>query len=550
MKQRWRQLNVLIQNKKSHSEKIEIKNTEFLTHYKGILSAHTTVSPSTYKHTFIDNTASLYHCTENEILGYFNSFKDKHTRQTNDIPMFLWRKICETVVSPLTCLVNQMIDSASFPDSLKHADIIPIFKKGARDNPANFRPVANLHNLSKIFENVILHRIKIFAEKENILPENQFGFRKGHSTKDAVMTLFLEIEKNVTQGFKTCCIFLDFSKAFDCVNHRKLLSILSNFGFRGHFHTLIKSYLQDRNFRIKSNNSFSNYSPILNGVPQGSALSPLLYSIYVAEFSKISTNIIQYADDTTILIRYTDLIQLQREIIRIGDNILSYLKTLGLVLNSTKTDILLFGEKHIHSLNFLNASIESKTETKFLGIQVSTTKNFDFHILRTIIPNIRKLFPVFSFISKYLVKHSLPHIFKAFIYPHILYALPFILNSHQVIMHKLSRTFNQGLKILFRLPFMYPSQKLPLKTHIPCLSSLIQKHVLSYAYLIYHKQAPKLPSSYFTRSTRNKFILKGPKTQLSLHNKIASSWNQLPNNIKSSNSHSIFKKNIKSLYCV
>ena len=144
---------------------------------------------------------------------------------------------------------------------------------------ANYRPFNILRNLSKIFERVLLSRMTNFIDKHYILPDHQFSFRANHSTKDAIFSLMLKIEKNLLENKKTCCIFLDFSKAFDTVHHETLLSILHSLGFRGHFYNILADYLSGRHFRVKLNGTFSQYSPISQGVPQGSIISPLLYCL-------------------------------------------------------------------------------------------------------------------------------------------------------------------------------------------------------------------------------------------------------------------------------
>ena len=118
-----------------------------------------------------------------------------------------------------------MLSSGIFPDIFKQADIIPIFKRGKSDNAKNFRPIAILHNLSKIFENILYTRMLEFADANEILPSNQFGFPKNFSTKDAIFYLFSLIEDNTARNLKSCVVFLDLSKAFDMVNHLSLIHI-------------------------------------------------------------------------------------------------------------------------------------------------------------------------------------------------------------------------------------------------------------------------------------------------------------------------------------
>ena len=142
---------------------------------------------------------------------------------------------------------------------------------GNHDDVKNFLPVAVLHNLSKIFESVLLRRMLLFVERSSILSPTQFGFRKGFSTKDAVFFLFTLLENIKIQNRKSCVIQLDLSKAFDTVSHDKLISILTSLGFRGHFTKIIISFLSNRKFQIRCNDKYSNYMKICTGVPQGAS---------------------------------------------------------------------------------------------------------------------------------------------------------------------------------------------------------------------------------------------------------------------------------------
>ena len=435
----------------------------------------------------------------------------------------------------------------NFPKIFKYADIIPIHKKGDKKLLNNYRPIATLHNLSKVFENIILNRILDFCDKFDLLPAQQFGFRKKHSTKDAILNLFLQIETNFNNNKKSCCIFLDLSKAFDTVVHEKLLDILFQLGFRGVFGNLIRSYLSERFFRVKVNSSSTIFKRVLCGVPQGSILSPILYTLYVHKLSSLSNTIIQYADDTTIIIPFSTIQDLLISLQCTSTEIDSFMNDHGLKINVQKTEIVLFGEKKTHQFSFLNDIIISSTFTKFLGLYISADLKFDHHIEKTIIPNIRKHFHIFYHISGYLDKHSKYIVFNAFICPLITYATPFLLNSSKGAWGKLNKTYNRAIKILFHLPTLTPTNQLPHLTNISSLSSLIKIHSLSYTHRIFHFKCPLIICKLFTRSVRSNFILKSHSGYQSLHNTIAEIWNVLPSNCKAEMNKNKFKHTVYSL---
>jgi retron-type reverse transcriptase len=159
---------------------------------------------------------------------------------------------------------------------------VPLHKNKERDQVTNYRPISLLPSISKVYEKIIHKRIVGFMENQNILNPRQFGFRKQHSTSNAITVL----TKDVLLGFErreyTLAVCCDLSKAFDTLNHDLLLNKLYRYGIRGLGLKLVCSYLQDRSMFVKNGNESSNtYNVPKYGVPQGSVLGPLLFNIYV-----------------------------------------------------------------------------------------------------------------------------------------------------------------------------------------------------------------------------------------------------------------------------
>ena len=183
-----------------------------------------------------------------------------------------------------------MLETGVFPDKLKVAKVIPLFKKGDPTLLTNYRPISLLLSLSKIFEKVIYQQLYAYFENSNLFFKGQYGFRKGHSTEMASLELVDRILSFMDNGDTPIGIFLDLSKAFDTLNHNILLHKLKHYVLSKNSTGLIKNYLENRTQYVNFDNVDSDHQKISTGVPQGSILGPLLFLIYVNDRHNSSPN--------------------------------------------------------------------------------------------------------------------------------------------------------------------------------------------------------------------------------------------------------------------
>ena len=206
-------------------------------------------------------------------------------------------------------IFNMSFSSGKIPDSWKVADVVPLHKKGAKDKRDNYRPVSLTSIPCKVCEKIIRqHLVEFWITKDILIPE-QFGFMKGKSCLSQLLTVFHDWSSNRNSGLSTDVVFLDFSKAFDSVPHERLLLKLHSYGIRDPLLSWVRSFLTNRQQRVVVRGSYSSWTPVLSGVPQGTVLGPVLFIIYINDITRNLTSQCKlFADDMKVykVLRNTD----------------------------------------------------------------------------------------------------------------------------------------------------------------------------------------------------------------------------------------------------
>ena len=198
-------------------------------------------------------------------------------------------RLCDdSLVLPLRLLFSNILRTSSFPILWKLANVTPVFKKNDKQLIKNYRPISLLPLFSKIFEKILFNKIYEHLNQNNLITHNQSGFRPGDGCINQLLYLVSEIYESFEcpDNLEVRAVFLDISKAFDKVWHEGLIFKLKQNGIRGNLLNFFISYLSHRHQRVGINGSYSEYSKIESGVPQGSVLGPLLFLIYTNDLEK------------------------------------------------------------------------------------------------------------------------------------------------------------------------------------------------------------------------------------------------------------------------
>ena len=280
---------------------------------------------------------------ENEVLKQIQALKIKKSPGHDDIKPSIIKASYSLLVKPLTYIYNLSFYSGVVPDIWKIAKVIPIFKSGDRSDTNNYRPISLLSCFEKIMERLLAKRILSFVRKHKILYRLQFGFREGHSTTHALLELLEKIYTNLDDGKFCVGIFLDLSKAFDTIDHSILLTKLKHYGLRGKICEWFASYLSNRKQYTFANGTSSSYGLIQKGVPQGSVLGPILFTLYVNDMPNAATLEPRlFADDTNIFNFGDNLQNLSQQTNLELEKLNEWLKANKLKINTGKTNFCLF----------------------------------------------------------------------------------------------------------------------------------------------------------------------------------------------------------------
>ena len=318
-----------------------------------------------------------------DVYHHLTSLQSHKAPGPDNIPPMLLKIASSEISLSLTLIFNASIHQGQLPYDRKQANVVPVFKKGSRAQPTNYRPISLTSVICKTLERIIHAHILSHLNYHNILCDQQHGFRPKRSCESQLITTINDIAKTLDAGFQTDVIFLDLSKAFDKVPHHRLCAKLKHYGIRGPILTWIHDFLSNRHHRVILDGNFSDIHPVISGVPQGTILAPLLFLVYINDLpTSIKCNVRLYADDAMLystIHTLTDCISLQQDL----NTLFHWATTWNMSFNPDKCEYMKITLKHntiSYNYTMSNAKIKEVSTAKYLGVTINNHLTWSNHI--------------------------------------------------------------------------------------------------------------------------------------------------------------------------
>jgi hypothetical protein len=473
---------------------------------------------------------------------------------------------CDCLVEPLLHIVNLSFIHGTFPDDLKVAQVVPLYKKGSPMELGNYRPISLLPLFSKVFEKLIHKRIMKFVEDNSILSPHQFGFQSGKNTSMALISAVHKIVEVLEEGHVALGVLLDFQKAFDTVQHNILLRKLNKYGIRGAPLDLITSYLSGRHQRVLYNGTLSEYKLVTCGVPQGSVLGPLLFLLYINDVTNVSPilHFVLFADDTNVFIYNSDE--------HVAASIMNHeLKKLSLwfranrlMLNTSKTNFIAFSTRRKLSSDIAllidDVPIKRVESAVFLGVILDEKLRWNFHIQR-VRNKISRTIGIFSKLNQIFPRRVLITLYYSLVFPNLTYGIEVWGAAADVYIKPLFLLQKKIVRIITLSHYRAHSDPIFTELKIAKFNDIYTEKVILFMFKLVNNRLPLIFNNIFfynqnrVYDTRTVHPFKVPRYHLNvsrrtLHYKGVILWNSFHHLFCTNVTVSTFQKQIKNLISV
>ena len=506
----------------------------------------------------------LKEVTCNEVYKIIMSLSNKKSKGPDNISNYLLKKVSPYIIKDITTCVNKSFKENCFPSLIKTAKINPIFKKGEPEDPNNWRPISQLSPFSKVYEKLYLKQLENHYHSNQLLIDEQFGFRANHSTIHPLLIIKDFIEKELNKNKQVLLISIDLKKAFDIIQtngllQKKISHLIGNEGSLKWISSFFDNRQQFTNWnQISSNTVKCNEFSIVQGSSQG----PTMFISFLNDIKHCSRfKIVLFADDTSLLLSNANPTELENTANSELEKVKDYFSSNKLAINVEKTCFLHFLPKKTTvksnlSLKLGNQNISEKKELEFLGVIIDNTLSFKSHyqkVLEKVKKGLNGLI-----ISKNLLNYQAKmSIYYGLLHSHLTYcSLIWVPNLTKKEKKALSVIQKKAVRIIHSKKYNSHTSKLFEENGITKFENIIEMEGILMTYKYLNKELPKAIMHLFESNIETNRIATRESDKLLLKTKsntekrnimyqIIKSWNSIDYNIKIQKSIPIIKRKLK-----
>ena len=495
--------------------------------------------------------------TEGDVSKCIDKLKVNKSPGPDTISPRILKEAKSELVKPLSSLFNKSLQSGTMPDEWKLANVTPIFKKGSKSLPSNYRPISLTSVVCKTLETLIRDKLVNHLEENKLIKNTQHGFRNKRSCLTNLLDFLYDILNQYDESKAVDIIYLDFQKAFDKVPHKRLLIKLKSHGIQGNVLKWVENWLSDRKQRVVINGKASKWANVTSGVPQGSVLGPVLFLVYINDIDEGVTGIIsKFADDTKIANTVASNDQV-KEMQNNLDRLSEWGQTWQMNFNADKCKVLHIGYRNEKANYILNGTqLKSVDREVDLGVTISSNLK-PSQQCSEVVKKANKIIGLIGRSFEYKSKDIILTLYNSLVRPHLEYCVQAWCPYYHKDIDKLERVQRRVTKMIPNLRNKPYEERLKELNLFPLTQRRLRGDLIQVFKIIKgidNMDCSKyftIDHSNYTRGNGCKIVGKAFNSHESKNNffhRVVNLWNGLPREVIDCNTVETFKCRIDKFF--